>query len=378
VIGRIGETALRLGFAEVREGGAVDRVSANKLAEVEERVSMEQIRRFVPEVNTNMHLRAIALESLKGVKEIRRRLTQEYGKISIIGKGEGRHPDLAGIVQPDYIAFAAGHRDPIVIEAKCSVKATPADDFQARYYNGIAQKFGLYLIQERLEGQRPVLSPKIVNARAETLLVYLRQASYKVVKDTYVPDKQTIREVWKAKTLGLRGLLPETDCAADCAHHRLLRNLKMTGGNMDPLAPPPLILSEGLLRHDYDLDTEYQVKYARRVLPRDVRNALLWQNPVNAESSFKKWSRWLVDVVGLSQEAAAASMEPNTHLRFFESKPDAQKLFKSLKDELYPWQQILKKRIRMAAPVILGRATAIYALPRKSVDFVKGAWKRWQ
>jgi len=95
----------------------------------------------------------------------------------------------------------------------------PSDGFQARFYNGMSDAFGLYLLEERLERGTPNVSPRLVQAEAETILVYPRSASHTVVRDKFVPDRRMIKEVWKAKQLGLKALLPETDCGNCCVHH---------------------------------------------------------------------------------------------------------------------------------------------------------------
>ena len=87
-IGMIGEAAVRLGFQGLPRA-----------------VAMQRIAHAIPQVKFNEYLEEIAIQSLKGVEEVRGKLAREYGDITIIGKGEGRHPDLAGKVRPDFVAF---------------------------------------------------------------------------------------------------------------------------------------------------------------------------------------------------------------------------------------------------------------------------------
>lgn len=98
-----------------------------------------------------------------------------------------------------------------------------------------------------------------VQGNAETVLIYPRLAKYAIVTEKYVPDSETVREIWKAKELGFRGLVPETDCGTKCAHHRL--KVKLSEGNMEPLPPPPLIFSEGVLETGFNYDVGYQAAY---------------------------------------------------------------------------------------------------------------------
>jgi hypothetical protein len=87
-IGSIGEAAVKLGLAGVPLPEAI-----------------QQIAIKIPQVNVSDCLRRVAAESLADVEVIRKDLFEMFGDISIIGKGEGRIPDLAGTVQPDYIAL---------------------------------------------------------------------------------------------------------------------------------------------------------------------------------------------------------------------------------------------------------------------------------
>jgi hypothetical protein len=358
IIGMIGETAVQLGFAGMPGP-----------------VAMQQIARTIPQVNVNEYLRKIAFESLKGVEKIRERLGKEYGEVAILGRGEGRHPDLAGLVKPDFIALSGKNRDPIIVETKDSTRESPSDRFQAMFYNGIADKFGVYLLEERLENGFTKLSPRLIQSKAETILIYPRLARYSIVKENFVPDQLLIKEIWKVKELGYKGLAPETDCGKDCAHHRFKVNLPEE--DMEPLPPPSLIFSGGMLEHGYDLDTSYQVNYAWKVLPSQVKHVLFssWRQVVTGLDELKDW---LVKVAGLDYEAADIVLNLDKWEAFLRSKPDADMLLNLMKSELEPLEDILKKRLKVAAPVILARATAVYSLPSRSFRFVKDAWKRWQ
>lgn len=353
----IGEAAVKLGFQGLPKAAA-----------------MQQIARAIPQTNVSGYLKEIALESLRGVEEIRARLAEQYDKLTIIGKGEGRHPDLAGTVRPDFIALSERNSEPIIIEAKDSTRASPTDKFQAMFYNGIAERFGVYLLEERLEGEQPVFRPRLVESKAETVLVYPRLAEYPVVKEKFVPEEPMIKEIWKSKELGFKGLVPETDCGKKCAHRRL--KVDLPEGNMEPLLPPPLIFSKGILERGNSLDTNYQVNYAWNLLPSEIRH-VLHSFPRDRISGLDVVKDWLVNVGGLDDDSADIVLDPGKLEAFNRSKPNAEALLDSMKGEFEPWERILRKRLRISAPSILARATAVYSLPKRSFRFVKDAWDRW-
>lgn len=356
-IGKIGEAAVNLGFQGIPRATA-----------------MQYIANAIPPLKVNEYLQKIASESLEGVEEIRKKLTKEYGRLNIIGKGEGRHPDLAGRVRPDFIALREHNPNPVIIETKDTTRATPSDSFQAAFYNGIAEECGIYLIEDRLEGNARVFSPRTIQGGAEAVLVYPRLAEYSVVKERFVPSDSMIREIWKAKELGFKGLTPETNCGKKCAHNRLKVNLPV--GNMEPLPPLPLILSRGVLETGFDLDIAYQVNYAWNLFPSGLKLAILFSSH-RAVNGLVKLEKWLTKAVGLDEEAIEIVLNPNRRDVFLASRPDAQDLVKSMDSDVESWKNVLKERLEASAPSILAIATAVYSLPRASAKFVKDAWDRW-
>jgi len=357
-IGMIGEAAVQLGFSDV--GTAV---------------AMQQISYSIPELNRNQLLKQIAIESLSGVEKIRERLRAEYGEITIIGKGQGRQPDLAGTVLPDRLAFSSESKVPIIVEVKNSRYHGPADEFQAKFYNGVAETSGLYLLEERVEGQVAKLRPRIIHSEAETLLVYPRLGESLTIKEKFVPSAAMVRQVWTAKELGLSGFSIETNCGVDCPHHRL--KLDLPEGNIEPLPPLPLVFSKGLVEKDWNLDLEYQVKYGRELLPEALKTAL-FLHAEKADGKLEEWKDWLVKDGGLDKEAAEIALSFRKRSRFYASKPDATKLTRSMRVVLDQWKRILKKKVRDAAPLLIGKATSVYALPAKSTRLVNNAWKKWE
>ena len=258
-IGKIGEVAVKL-----------------SLQGLPTREAMRGITRSVPEIDGNDYLEEIASESLRGMEEIRRDLESQYAKVTIIGRGEGRHPDLAGTARPDFIAMTERDGTPIIIEAKDSAKTSPSYKFQAMFYNGIAEQFGVYLLEERLEDESPKFIPRLLFQGAETVLVYPRLAHFTIVKEKYMATEERIKDVWKAKELGFKGQAPETNCKKKCAHNRL--KAELPEGNMEPLPPLPLIFSQGILENGHDLDLDYQTNYAWGLLPSRIKLAILLSN----------------------------------------------------------------------------------------------------
>jgi hypothetical protein len=356
-IGKIGEVAVKL-----------------SLQGTPARKAMRHIVHAVPEIEVNDYLEEIAAESLRGMEEIRKDLESQYAKVSIIGRGEGRHPDLAGTARPDFIAMTEQSPKPIIIEAKDSIKTNPTHTFQAKFYNGIAERFGLYLLEERLEGQSPTFAPRQLMSGGETLLVYPRLARFSIVKEKYAPTQEVIKAVWKAKELGFKGQAPETNCKKKCAHNRL--RTELPEGEMEALPPLPLIFSRGVLESGHDLDLDYQTNYAWSLIPTRIKLAILLSKQKVGERS-RELRKWLIDALSITQEAADIVLDPAKRDRFLQSKPDAEGLLKQMGSDVEPWEAVLKKRLRFSASSILARATAVYSLPTGSYRFVRDAAKRW-
>jgi hypothetical protein len=354
----IGEAAVKLGFQGLPRA-----------------VAMERIAQAIPQVNFNEYLEEIASQSLKGVAEVRRKLASEYGDLTIIGKGEGRHPDLPGKVRPDFIAFKERNQNPIIIEIKDTTRMNPTDNFQAALYNGIAERYGVYLLEERIDSGARMFSPFTVQGNAEAILIYPRLAKYSFVKDRFVPESELIEEIWKAKQLGFKGLTPETGCGKKCPHHRL--KVKLGDGNLEPAPPLPLIFSNAVLESGFSYDVGYQVSYGWNLLPLRVKAAIAMTEQ-GASSGLARVKEWLTKAAGLEEEAAQIVVNPEKREAFLDSRPDAESLVKSAGSELEPWRIILKGRLTSGAPSILAIATAIYSLPKKSSRFVHEAWDRWQ
>jgi len=357
-IGRIGEMAVKLTLQGVPKHETLNRITHS-----------------IPQIKINEYLAQIATQSVEGMDEIRKSLKAAYKEVTIIGRGEGRHPDLAGTARPDFIGLTKNDGTPIIVEAKDSAREARSYRFQAMFYNGIAEKFGVYLLQERLEGETVKFSPRILKSSAETVLVYPRLASFSIVKEKYVPTEPVIRDVWKAKQLGFSGRVPENRCRNKCPHNRLKVNLPE--GDMEPLPPLPLIFSKGSVESGVDLDLEYQAGYAWDLLPSRIKLAVLFsQRGGGRELSGLK--SWLMTNLMISNEAADVVLDNAKRESLLNSKPTGGDLLRLMDSELEPWKMILKDRLETWSPSILARATAVYSLPKDSSRFVGDAWGRWR
>jgi len=355
-IGKIGEMAVKL-----------------TLEGVPKHETLTRITHSIPEIRINEYLAKIATQSVEGMEEIRQSLQAAYGEVTIVGRGEGRHPDLAGTARPDFIGLTSGAGTPIIVEAKDSAKEARSYKFQAKFYNGIAEKFGLYLLGERLEGDAPKFSPRILRGRAETVLVYPRLATFSVVKEKYAPTERVIKEVWKAKQLGFSGRVPETQCKKNCPHGRLKVNLPE--GNLEPLPPLPLIFSHGSMQEGFDLDLDYQAGYAWNLLPSRIKLAIVFSE--RHGRGLNELKGWLIKNLAISNEAAEIVTDNTKRESFLNSKPTAERLVRAMGRELEPWEKIFKERLLISASSILARSTAVYSLPKDSGGFVRDAWGRW-
>lgn len=356
-IGKIGEMAVKLTLQGVPKHEALERITYS-----------------IPEIKINEYLAQIAAQSVEGMEEIRRSLNAAYKEVTIIGRGEGRHPDLAGTARPDFIGLTEQEGTPIIVEAKDSAKEARPYKFQAMFYNGIAEKFGVYLLRERLEGELARFSPRILKGSAETVLVYPRLATFSIVKEKYVPTEPVIKAVWKAKQLGFSGRVPENECRRKCPHNRLKVNLPE--GNMEPLPPLPLIFSEGSIEEGFDLDLEYQAGYAWNLLPSRIKLAVLFSQ--GRGRGLEGLKSWLVKNLMISSEAVDVVLDNTRRESFLHSKPTGDDMLKLMSSELQPWETILGERLAASASSILARATAVYSLPKGSGRFVKDAWGRWR
>jgi hypothetical protein len=359
-IGKANELAIEAAFSDGAPQEA-SKVLESKLTE-----------QFAPE-RLNEGLKTIAFEALEGAMSIKERIEQEYGIVKILGKGESRNPLMPSKILPDFVAFAEGIQRAILIESKGVVhKSGPRDVFQASYYNGIAVKFGVMVIQERLEGERQAISPIVkFDQPAETLLIYPRRQEYKKVQDCVTVDDELVRGIWQAKQLGLMGKQPETDCGSACPHHRFKE--KMPEDTIEPAKPLPLILAKGYDESGYDMDAQYMRRLAFKILPWQIRLVLMLRKFPEKERI--QLGQWLTDTLDISSQLASDIV----NLRKPEpSRPDVRELTKRMASDVEPWQRILGKRLAQSSPVVEGLTTTLYCLPNESRRLISLGWDAWR
>jgi hypothetical protein len=321
----------------------------------------------------NEELRTIAVEALEGARTIKKQIEQEYGSIRILGKGESRNPLMPSRILPDFVAFAAGIQRAILIESKGVVhKSGPRDVFQASYYNGIAARFGVMLIHERLEDERGAISPIVkFDQPAETLLIYPLRHEYKKIQDCITLDSGLARKIWEAKQLGLMGKQPVTDCDSTCPHHHFKE--RMPDDTIEAAKPLPMILAKGYDESGYDMDAQYMRRLAFKVLPLQIKLALLLHKfPENERIQL---SQWLIDTLGVSSQLAAdiVNYEKRKPVR-----PSIGELMKQMANEVEPWEKILGKQLASSSPVVEGLTATLYSLPHESQRFIRFAWDGWR
>jgi hypothetical protein len=321
----------------------------------------------------NDNVKAIALAALEGAMVIKEKVEKEYGAVKILGKCESRNPLMPSKILPDFVAFAGGIQRAILIESKGVVnKSSPRDVFQASYYNGIAAKFGVMVIRERLEGERRAISPIVkFDQLAETLLIYPRRQEYRKVQDYVTLDDELVRGIWEAKELGLMGKQPETNCGSACPHHRFRED--MPEDTLEPAKPLPLILAKGYDESGFDMDAQYMRRLAFKILPLEIRLTLLLRKLPEKERI--QLSQWLIDTLGVSPQLASNIVnwkkpEP--------ARPAVAELLKQMASEVEPWQRILGKRFAQSTPVVDGLSTTLYCLPSESRRLISLGWDAWR
>jgi hypothetical protein len=359
-IGKANELAIEAAFASD--------ASQDSLKTLETKLMSE----FSPE-KLNADLKTIAFSALEGAMAIKEKIEQEYGTVRILGKCESRNPLMPSKILPDFVAFAEGVQRAILVESKGVVhKSGPRDVFQASYYNGIAAKFGVMVIQERLEGERQAISPIVkFDQPAETLLIYPRRQEYKKIQDCITLDDELVRMIWEAKQLGLMGKQPVTDCGPACPHHRFKE--RMPEDTIEPAKPLPMILAKGYDESGYDMDAQYMRRLAFKILPWQIRLVLMLHKFPEKERI--QLSQWLIDTLGVSPQLASNIVN---YEKPEPARPAIGELMKQMANEIEPWQKILGKRLASSSPVVEGLTTTLYSLPRESQRFIRLAWDGWR
>jgi len=339
-------------------------------------------------------MKSVLRDTLTGLKTIRKFLENEYGEIKILGRAESKNGVLPGKIKPDFVGISEDKKKPILIEVKNSSRINQKpDNFQASFYNSIAKHHGVLVLQERLDKEQNIITPKLMeNILPETLIVYPRLGEYQKISDTVEINQNIIDEIWQAKQLGLMGKTPHTDCDSSCPHHRLG---ELPEDNIEPAIPLPLIYAEGLREQGKDLTLDYLRGYLyKRPIGTEFYNSLWkfrdinfqidmfkYRDPVKAENKRKSLELQKEKYLDLFSEKTGLSRKTISNLSVYRSNiwKDDEKIIKEMKNEIHPWEKILgKKKFMSLNNNIKGFTTKLYAIPDKSDIFIKKSWEQWQ
>lgn len=393
-IGTIGEVATREILSEPEEFDESDEFEIEDESDTSESEFTSRSLSFNLEakgVHLDQMMSDILNETLQGLKIIKKYLTDEYGSINIIGKAESRSGILPGKIRPDFIAISENLKKPLLIEIKNTSKISEKpDNFQASYYNSLAQTHGVLVVEERHDTGKNKLMPMIYeNILPETLLVYPRLGAFQIVRENIKIDQNTINAIWQAKQLGLQGKTPHTNCDSKCPHRKFE---ELPEDNIETAIPLSLSLAKGAIEQDHNLDMDYIVKYFTRLGLRweleknlwtfdDASDALLFIKNNEPEKYAKKekklyekkekYLEMFSEKTGIDRKTMDLMIERRSPL-------NDKKIIKEMTNEIHPWQKILgKKKFDKIFPFAKGQSTIIYSIPEKSNEFVNKAWKEW-
>ncbi len=331
--------------------------------------------------NLKEDLRNLVKKSLEGLGEIRSRIEEAVGELTVIGRGESRYGALLATGLPDYVALTDGEK-PVLIEVKNTLSENKTQStLQASFYNTLANTVGVVLQDVGFSGDEPQPSSKIVVERdAETLVVYPRLKKWSRVPDTIEISDDDVRNIWKAKELGLIGRSPATDCDRHCPHTRL--EPQLPEADLEEIARPlPLIFAKGSLELNVDYDFAYAESYVRRTAPSLM--AMLWRFDQSSSRKHTGMNRTVQDTLqeslGLDEPTAAKLVK---HFRGNRSNIrtwiDPEEIAREMANEIEPWEKLLSRRVlRGLWPTAQGRARRVYALPSESSTVVKKTWDKW-
>lgn len=344
-------------------------------------------------VQLDTQMKSILRDTLSGLKIIRKYLEDEYGEVRIVGRGQSKNGVFPGTIKPDFVAIAKDLKKPLLIEVKNSSKINQrADNFQASFYNSIAKKHGVLVLEERMEDGQNIITPKLIqNITSETLLVYPRLGEYQKISDTVKFDQKIIDAIWQAKQLGLMGKTPHTDCDSSCPHHKLG---ELPEDNVEPAIPLPLIYAQGLRELGKDLDIEFLRRYIfGKPVGSEFSNSMEEFREKNYQVMIYKYR----DRKKAEQKQKSLDLQKEKYLDLFAEKTgfsrstieklssfrqslwkDDKKIIKEMKNEIHPWQKIIgQKKFKLLNPTIKGITTKIYSIPDQSNNFIKKSWKEW-
>lgn len=364
-IGKIGEAAVAAAFSPA----AAIVQGLGKLQEVITRQTEMTVSRLG--VTLDNRIGEVVKETVNGITQVRQAITEEYGEVQVIGRGGCKNGPFPGEALPDFIAISPKLKQPVLIEAKNTIKASNSDRFQARFYNTVARETGVVVHEQRFEGSQIRLDPIAYHESiAETLLVYPRGSSYEKILDRIDMGKETIKDIWLAKQLGYCGKSPHTNCDSRCPHHRL--GIELPEGNMEVVTPMPLVYAKGLAESSFDMDTEYLHNYF-------MNSGLatgtfeLWLRARNNTPLKKQFVEEVASKTCLPFDIVQRMVFPEMHTQ------KSEKIAARMASAFEPWENIFGKERadKYFKNSARGQATRLYTLPNDSLDFINRSWKKW-
>ena len=339
------------------------------------------------------YMKGILKETLDGLSSIKGYLEDEYGRIRVLGKAESRNGLLPGTIRPDFIAMSSEMKKPLLIEIKnTKMLYSKPDDFQASYYNSITQKFGVLLLEERVENGKSVIVPKSMHdTLPETLIIYPRLKSYRVVSETVRITPKIVNGIWQAKQLGVLGKTPHTDCDAKCPHHRFG---VLPEDNIEAAKPLALIFARALQEQSQDLNTHFMLDYWDKKGIRSELRQNTWEfgqfayllhlkakDPKKYVKTKRKLEQKREEYLDMFSEKSGLSRISMTKLLGERSHiwDQDKKIEKEMSDEIRPWKKMVgRENSKHLSSRVKRFTTGIYALPEKSDRFIKKSWRAWE
>ena len=342
-------------------------------------------------VALNETVGGILRDTVEGMEEIKRQISDQYGEISIIGRGESRNGLLLSTSRPDFIALAGDQKKLVLVEVKNTKKVNSTTDrFQAEFYNMVGTRFGITVMEVYGKPNLMRIAPMTTRQRtSETVLIYPRHGKFEVIKDKVNANRKTVQGIWMAKQLGMKGKSPKTDCDNSCPHHRFDR---LPEGNIEVAIPLPLAYSKGKIEHGVDLNAAYWKRFLRRKGIASITAQFRWESVLervgidkitdpaerkarlgNLEKSKRDFVDTIAERTGLEKKWIQGGAYRN--IGGAETDKDVER---DMANEIEAWKKILgPRRLKRSKAYAKGQGTRIYSLPRNSTGFVKRSWDEW-
>ena len=333
----------------------------------------------------------ILRNTIEGVNEIKKKIADQYGDVSIIGRGESRNGLLLSTSKPDFIALAGEQKKLVLVEVKNTEKMDLARDrFQAQFYNAVGTKFGITVMETYGQDDLARIMPVATRHNtSETILVYPRHGKFEVIRDKVSVDKKTVQGIWAAKQLGIRGKSPKTDCDSSCPHHRYDR---LPEGNTEVAVPLPLAYSRGRVEHGVDLDAIFWQQFLSKKGIIGIHSRFKmdsWHDKIEiGKIADPAKRRFRLDNLEKSRQDFEDAVAKATGIdkKWFRNRArwktgDSQTdkdVERDMPNELGAWRKLLgTKRFKGDKINAKKQATRIYPLPQHSTTFVKKSWNAW-